>query len=139
LIITYIDSGVLIYAAGGVDAVAKLALPFLEDINREFVTSDFVLLEVLPKAVFHKNNAEVEFYKRFFQRNRRVISSSSELIKLAMEEAYENGLAGMDALHIAAAVFGGAEELVTSEKSSKPMHRTKRVKVLSIYPPEEPT
>jgi hypothetical protein len=43
-------------------------------------------------------------------------------------------MSGFDALHIACAVFGGAEEFITTEKASKPIHRTKLVKVISISP-----
>ena len=130
---TYIDSGVLIYGARGSDEAAKLALPFLQAAGRRFVTSDYVRLEVLPKAIFHKNTAEMEFYEGFFRLNSWVVPTSTELVKLAIEEACANGLNGMDALHIAAAVFGGAEELITSERSTKPIHRTKRLRVVSIF------
>ncbi len=40
----------------------------------------------------------------------------------------------MDALHIAAAVLVGAEEFVTNEKKEKSIHRTKSIKITSIYP-----
>ena len=130
---TYIDSGVLIYAGRGSGEAAKLALPFLQATGRRFVTSDYVRLEVLPKTIFNKNTAEVEFYEGFFKLNSWVVPTSPELVKLAMEEACTNGLNGMDALHIAAAVFGGAEELITSERVTKPIHRTKRIRVVSIF------
>lgn len=100
----------LIYAARGSEDAAKLALPYLKPNARRFVTSDYVLLEVLPKAVFHKNTAETEFYQGFFRLNSRVVPTSVELLKLAMVEGCSNGISGLDAIHIAAAVFGGAEE-----------------------------
>jgi predicted nucleic acid-binding protein len=130
---TYVDSGVLIYAARGLDEVANLALQYLNPAMRRFVTSDYVLLEVLPKAIFHKSDAEVEFYQGFFKLNIRVVPTSAELIKLAMEEGCATGISGLDALHIAAAVFGGAEEFITSERVTKPIHRTKRLRVISIF------
>ena len=40
----------------------------------------------------------------------------------------------MDALHIAAAISVGATEFITNEKLEKSIHRTKRIKVISIYP-----
>ncbi len=140
--LTYIDSGVLIFAARGTRDAAALALPFLQDSGREFVTSEYVRLEVLPKAIFNKNIAETEFYNAFFQRlNARTIPTSVALMEFAMEEACRSGISGLDAIHVACAVFGGAEELVTSEKSTKPIHRTKLVKVVSIFPlqPAQPT
>ena len=90
-------------------------------------------LEVLPQAVFHKKTAEVEFYEGFFKLNSWIVPTSPELVKMAMEEACANGIGGMDALHIAAAVFAGAEELITSEGANKPILRTKRLRVVSMF------
>jgi len=45
----------------------------------------------------------------------------------------EHGLGAMDALHLAAAHAGGAEEPVTTEKRSKPIHRSSLVKVVYLY------
>jgi len=132
--LTYIDSGVLIFAAQGTTDAAALALPFLADPNREYVTSDYVRLEVLPKATFHKRAAEVEFYNLFFTTTTRSIPTSEALLEYALEEACKTGIHGFDAVHIACAVFAGAEELITSEKTNRPMHRTKLVKVVSIFP-----
>lgn len=124
----------LIFAAKGTAAAAALALPFLQDPNREFVTSDYVRLEVLPKAVWMGNEAEVEFYETFFKLNSRTIPTSAALLDFAMHEACKIGLGAIDAIHIACAVFGGAEEMVTSEKTTKPMHRTNLIRVVSIFP-----
>jgi len=132
--VTYIDSGVLIFAARGTSDAAALALPFLADQNREYVTSDYVRLEVLPKATFHKRTAEVDFYNVFFATTTRSIPTSEALLKCALEEGCNTGIQGMDALHIACAVFAGAEELITSEKANKPIHRTRLVRVVSIFP-----
>ncbi|MHB8302148.1 MAG: type II toxin-antitoxin system VapC family toxin [Acidobacteriaceae bacterium] len=132
--LTYIDSGVLIFAAQGTTDAAALALPFLADPNREYVTSDYVRLEILPKAIFYKRTAEVEFYNIFFKTNARSIPTSKALLDYALEEACKTGIQGFDAVHIACAVFAGAEEFITSEKTGKPIHRTTLVKVVSIFP-----
>ena len=134
--VTYVDSGVLIFAAKGTTEAAALALPFLEDPNREFVTSEYVRLEVLPKPICFHNEAEVEFYNAFFDLSTRTIPTSVALLDRAMEEACKYGLSALDAIHIACAVFSGAEEIITSEKSSKPMHRTQSIRVVSIFPDE---
>ncbi|MBC6478736.1 MAG: hypothetical protein EBE86_030320 [Hormoscilla sp. GUM202] len=63
---TYIDSGVLIEAVRGTNAVALKARRIITDTNREFASSIFVKLEVIPKATYYKNAAEVAFYERFF-------------------------------------------------------------------------
>ena len=131
---TYIDSGVLIWAAQGVTENAVLALPFITDSGREYVTSDYVRLELLPKAVFHRNQPEVDFYETFFHANIRCIPTSDSLMRQAMEHGCNTGISGIDALHIACAVFAGAEEFITTEKPSKPIHRTRLIKVISIRP-----
>lgn len=136
--LTYIDSGVLIFAAKGTTDAAALALPFLQDPEREFVTSEYVRLEVLPKATCFHNEAEVDFYNAFFSLNTRTVPTSAALLELAMEEACRHGLNALDAIHIACAVFGGAEEIVTSEKTTKPMHSTQLIRMVSIFP-DEPT
>jgi len=125
---------VLIFAAKGTTAAAALALPFLQDPDREFVSSEYVRLEVLPKPTCFRLDAEVEFYDTFFSLNSRIVPTSHALLELAMEEACRYGLSAIDAIHIASAVFGGAEEMVTSEKATKPMHRTNLVRVVSIFP-----
>ena len=132
--LTYIDSGVLIFAAKGTTAAAALALPFLGDPNREYVTSDYVRLEILPKATFHKRTAEVEFYNLFFSTTTRSIPTSEALLTYALDEACKTGIQGLDAVHIACAVFAGAEEFITSEKTNKPIHRTSLIKMISIFP-----
>ena len=124
----------LIFSTQVTKAAAALAVPFVTDPKREYVTSDYVKLEVLPKAVFHKNTNEVEFYNKFFAMNIRCIPPSSALMAFAMEEAIQTGMSGVDALHVAAAVFAGATELITNEKNTKPIHRTTKVKIISIFP-----
>lgn len=136
--LTYVDSGVLIFAAKGTTEAAALALPFLQDATREFVTSEYVRLEVLPKPTCFRRDVEIEFYNTFFGLNIRTIPTSVALLELAMEEACKLGLSAIDALHVASAVFGGAEEMITSEKVTKPMHRTKLLKVISIFPEPAP-
>ena len=133
--VTYIDSGVLIFAAKGTTEAAALALPFLGDPNREYVTSDYVRLEILPKATFHNRVAEVAFYNLFFTTVSRSIPTSDALLQYALDEACKTGIQGLDAVHIACAVFAGAEEFITSEKTTTPIHRTRLVKVISIFPP----
>jgi hypothetical protein len=64
--ITYIDSGVLLSATDGVGRIAEKALEILGDLNREFASSQFVKLEVMPKAVYNKQTEEAQLYQEFF-------------------------------------------------------------------------
>ena len=54
MIITYIDSGVLLSATNGNGLIAEKALEILSDSHRVFAASEFVRLEVSPKAVYHQ-------------------------------------------------------------------------------------
>ncbi|MBD6619206.1 hypothetical protein FNW02_26110 [Komarekiella sp. 'clone 1'] len=63
---TYIDSGVLLTAFGGIHSISIRANSILNDENREFVSSQFVKLEVLPKAIYHQQQDETDFYEPFF-------------------------------------------------------------------------
>lgn len=66
MIRSFIDSGVLVTAARTVGELSEKALSILEDPEREFASSQFIKLEVIPKAVYNKQNKEAEFYETFF-------------------------------------------------------------------------
>lgn len=112
---------------------AKLAMGYLYDPLREYVTSDCVRLELLPKSSYNQRTEETEFYNKFFASSLRVPLSES-IIELAITEGCKTGTAGMDALHIACAISSGAEEFITTEKPTKPMHRTDLIRVICINP-----
>ena len=130
---TYLDSGVLIAVARGKEDIVEKGLEIFNDPDREFISSLFLKLEVLPKAVHGKHADEVEFYEAFFSAARYQVKASEHLAKEALRYAKAHGLGGMDALHVAAAIEAKADELVTTEKPTKPMHRVKEVKVVSLY------
>ena len=66
-IITFLDAGVLIAAARGSADASAQAMAILDDPERSFASSDFVRLEVLPKALYNRKAQEVEFYLEFFR------------------------------------------------------------------------
>lgn len=134
MIKTYIDAGVLIAAARGITPIAIKAIEIIDDPNREFVSSVFLKLEVLPKAMYHRNEAEASFYNTFFDAVTDWTDSLETIVWEAFNEACVSGLAAMDALHVASAASLDAEELVTTERSEKPIHRTQLIKVTSIMP-----
>ena len=49
---TFLDAGILIAAVRGQEREAAHALAILEDPERSFLTSDFLRMEVLPKAIY---------------------------------------------------------------------------------------
>ena len=130
---TYLDANVLIAAFRGSDEVAERALCVLDDPNRALVVSDFLRLEVLPKPKFYGREEEVAFMEAVFEAASEHVSSSDELTGKAVELASRYDMTPMDALHVGAAFVAGVDELVTLEKSSKPMCRVSEVKVVSIY------
>jgi len=65
---TFLDSGVLLTGWKGKDRL--LAIQVMEEDGRDFYTSALVRLELLPKALFHKQAAEAEFYQAHFERVR---------------------------------------------------------------------
>jgi hypothetical protein len=132
--LTYVDSSVLIAAFRGISPASTPANTLLADATRRFVTSDFVRLEVLPKATYHRNTTEVDFYNRYFVSVHLWMLTTPALIQLALLRGGEFGLSAVDALHVAAAELAGADELVTTEKAGKPLPRVTSVRVVSIHP-----
>jgi predicted nucleic acid-binding protein len=131
---TFVDAGVLIVAARGKGDIAVRALEVLDDPNREFASSPFLQLEVLPKAVFNKMADEVAFYEEFFKQVAHWADDLNQIVQDAHQEACTAGVGPFDSLHVAAAALVGAAELITSEKPEKSIYRAKCVPVVSIRP-----
>ncbi|MBD2360168.1 type II toxin-antitoxin system VapC family toxin [Anabaena minutissima FACHB-250] len=129
---TYIDSGVLIADFRGVQSIGIQANTIFNDDNREFVSSQFVKLEVVPKASYNQQQDETDFYETFFS----AVSYWATDLEQISQDAYQlsslYGLAAMDALHVAAALWLKSNELITTEKPTKPMHRVKKIQIISI-------
>ena len=62
----------------------------------------------------------------------RVVARAEALLAKAETEALPLGLSTLDALHVAAAVALGADELVTTEPPTKPIHRATGVTVVRL-------
>ena len=131
--ITFIDSGVLVTASRGVEDLSDKAISLLASVDREFASSVFIKLEVLPKAIYHRQTDEVEFYQTFFSAITYWADDTEKIIQGGYKVACKYGLAAMDALHIAAAISVGAEEFITTEKPTKPMYRVTDIKVVYLF------
>ncbi|MGI8746045.1 MAG: nucleic acid-binding protein [Bryobacteraceae bacterium] len=129
---TFLDTGVLIAAARSVGRDRERALQVLEEPNRVFLTSPFVHLEVVPKAIFFKKRLEWSFYDRYFK-NAAWFREVDKIEIVAQTEAGKAGLGAMDALHLAAAHLSYADEFITTEKSNKSIHRSSLVKVIYLF------
>ena len=113
--------------------IGDAAMSMLADDTREFYTAQLVKLETLPKARHERNRSEQEFYETHFAQAVHCEPLSEELGKQAEKLAAHYGLAGPDALQIAAAIRQGVAEFVTSEKPGKPMFRVKEIRMVSLY------
>jgi len=120
---TFLDSGVLLTAVRGSGRDQDRVLRILEDPSRTFVTSPFVHLELVPKATYYKKRLEKAFYDEYF-RAAEWVRDLEKIEELAHIEAAKSGLAAMDALHVAAAHLGEADEFITTERAGKPIYRS---------------
>ena len=130
---TYVDAGVLIAAAKGSEDISEEAIHVLADPFRDFASSAFVKLEVLPKATFYKQSDEVLFYNTFFDSVEFWADDLQAIVTEAQRQAETFDIGAIDALHVAAAISVGADELVTSEKPTKPINRATAIKIVSLY------
>jgi predicted nucleic acid-binding protein len=129
---TFIDAGVLLAAYRGPIPLLLKANQILDDPDREFVSSPFLNLEILPKAKYFKNKNEIDFYNVFFDSVIEVINDLEVIVRNAQLHAETYGLAAIDALHVSAALIAKVDDFVTTEKSSKPMFRVTGLNVISI-------
>jgi predicted nucleic acid-binding protein len=130
--LTYLDSGILLNAFRGVTPVSLRAVQVLDQEPQGFATSAFVQLETLPKAIYNQQQEEAEFYTAFFSSDVVWASKLDQILREGDRIARTYGLAGMDAIHIAAALSVGSTKFVTTEKPTKPMHRVTELQVVSI-------
>ena len=135
MIRTFLDAGVLIAAARGRGMIERRAHAILDDPERSFVTSDYIRMEVLPKALYHRQRTEVLLYEQFFSGAAQIVPSSTTLMQQAYTEACTFGLSALDAFHVAAAKFCGAEELITTERPTTPLFRVTGIVIKTIILP----
>ena len=135
---TYFDTCVYINAFRNNDTIGALSRRALTDGNRHGPCSLFLHLELLPKPTYYKKSHEVEFMKTALGSFELVEIGDQKAAKEAIRIAELHGLSAMDALHLAAAIRGGAAEFLTTEAQSKPRWRVKidglRVVSLNVAP-----
>lgn len=129
---TYVDSSLLIAAVRGPLEYSGQALQRLREERRVYLSSDVVRLEVLPKAIFHRNVDEVAFYERFFASTTTEMLTTPELVAAAQRYAARWNLNGLDALHVAAAIAFNATELITAERPTSPPVRVRTATLIVI-------
>lgn len=128
----YVDSSVLINAVKATEEdIVQRAIEHL-DTGDQFLFSQIVMLETIPKPTFNKYTAQMEFLQNFFDSAERV--ECTELVQgLALERACKDNLSACDALHVECAIAGGADALLTAEKPEKALPNASGIKVVSIW------
>lgn len=120
---TYLDTGVLLAAFAGKEKISQAAFAVLDDPDREFVITDFLKLELLPKPTFFKKTEEVDFYNDFFSIALETLETTPAKTAAALGLACEYGLSAIDAIHLQTAIEANIFEFVTTEKITKAFFR----------------
>ena len=131
-ILTYTDACLLITAFRNEDERGVAANIILNDERRDFIVSDPLWLELMPKPLFYKRTEEADFYASFFGRAQQRLSWNTATQQRAHALASTYGLAAMDAIHIAHAIEAGVDEFISAERITKPMFRVLEVPMTSI-------
>ena len=131
-IATYLDSNCLIAIADFEIQRRAKVLHLLRDPQRSFIYSPFTTLETLSLAIHYRKSLREYFFRLYLNRCAAVSGNLPKILDEAHRQSEKYGIVGMDACHIAAAVVGGATEFYTFEKATKPMFRTKEIKVISL-------
>ena len=134
----YLDTGILILASRATDqgVHGELTRRALDELNQDevdFLYSRIVELETLPQPTVHKYSNQIGFLKDYF-RNAELVICDATAQNLALQEACKGvGLRAADALHVACAVIGKADELVTAEKPSETLPKATALPVRTIF------
>ena len=134
---TYLDTNILIEAfQGRKDDYYRRIMEVLNDPQRQWVVSDFLALELLPKPTFYRREEEVNFMQTFLHNAHQNIAASSQVVEKAIDVASSYDVAPMDALHVAAAWEANVDEFLTLEKPSHPICRVREIPIRSLLSPE---
>lgn len=131
---TFLDTGVLIKAFCGEEKLALEAFAVIDDPDREFVASDFIKLELLPKPTFNNKKEALDFYNEYLSAVSELLEITPEITTEALTLACNHGLGAIDAIHFQTAITMNVSEFVTTEKPSKAFFKINNplIKVISI-------
>lgn len=130
-LLTYLDSSCLIAAADfEIDRNLKVH-DLRREPHRNFFYSSFVTLETLSQAIHYGNKSREHFFRYYFNQCLAISDNLIEILNEARRQSEKYGIVGINACHIAA-VIGSADEFCTFEKPTKPVFRTKEIKVISL-------
>lgn len=130
--ITFVDANILIAAWRGNAELLQKSMEIIEDPDREFIVSDYLKLEVIPKPTFHGFHEEVQFMQTFIDSASLQVIGTPSITTQAIALACRYGLSAMDALHAETAIEAKADVFFTIEKPTKPLSRILEIKVVSL-------
>ena len=128
---TYIDANLLIAAFQAKGHLGQRAFEILDDPDRALVVSDALRLEIFPKAHYEGQQEEIDFYDAVLK-DAEQLTWDIATLDHAYDLAMRYGIAAMDSIHVATALDAKVDEFVTAEKTTKPMFRTRGIKMTSI-------
>jgi predicted nucleic acid-binding protein len=131
MIRVFLDAGVLIAAFKGEPKIREEAFSILFCPLLDFWYSPLLKLEVTLQAIHHKQVDELRFYDEYFGLA-NCFGDLNRIFEVGEPDAKRHGIPVMDAMHVAAANLAKCVALVTTEKPTKPLFRTKLVRVVSI-------
>jgi predicted nucleic acid-binding protein len=129
---TFVDANVLIAAWRGNAELLQKSMEIIEDPDREFIVSDYLKLEVIPKPTFHGFHEEMQFMQTFIDSASLQVRPAPSITTQAIALACRYGLSAMDALHAETAIEAKADEFITMEKPTRPLSRILEIKVVSL-------
>jgi hypothetical protein len=80
---------------GGLQQWGISATVIIDDPNRRFASSPFVQLETLPKATYHNQNDEQEFYNTFFADVSDWANDLNRIVEIARKIGSNYGIAAI--------------------------------------------
>ena len=134
----FLDADVLIAAFQGERQLRECALAILSEPLFEFVYDPLLKMEVMIQPTYQRHTLELAFYNEYFN-HAKCFGNLNQMFEIGGREAMKHGIAVVDALHVAAAHLARCAVLVTAEKPTKPMFRTKLIRVVSILGMTRPT
>lgn len=129
---TYLDANCLIAVADAEPQRSGLITALLAEQGRVFIYSPFFTLETLSLAIHYHKPAREFVFRQYINLCAYSSDKLTEILHEAHRQAEKYGIIGLDACHLAAAIVASTDEFYTFEKPTKPMFRTKEIKVISL-------
>ena len=126
----YLDASAIIYAMEGCSDLRKAVLAWVTQVDSSggaIITSRLSRLECRVRPLREGQSALLAQYERFFQRQSlRVVDIGASVIELATDLRVRYGIKTPDAIHMATAIEGGVDLILTGDRD---MTRCREIRV----------